>query len=65
MPTNSIAEIKRELILAILSLDSYNRGYEAGISGLSESVGTPLGNATVFDSMGSAVAQAVLPTRTI
>jgi RTX calcium-binding nonapeptide repeat (4 copies) len=39
--------INRDLFLAILSLDSYNRGYGAGIKFLSSAHGTMLGNATI------------------
>ena len=36
-----------DLIYAILSLDSYNRGYGAGLIGLSQDSGTKIGNFTV------------------
>jgi hypothetical protein len=36
-----------DLFLAILALDSYNRGYEPGIQGLSDTIGTQIGNATI------------------
>ena len=35
---------------AILSMDSYNRGYEGGLTILSESPTTKLGNATILAS---------------
>ncbi len=35
----------RDLFLAILAMDSYNRGYGAGVTGLSETGG--IGNATI------------------
>jgi hypothetical protein len=38
-----------ELFLSILAMDSYNRGYAPGISGLSSEAGTKIGNATVLD----------------
>jgi len=39
----------RDLFLAILAMDSYNRGYGGGVSGLP--VGGSIGNATIsFDS---------------
>ena len=38
--------VSRELLLAVLSLDSYNRGYESGIAGLGGE-GTRVGTATV------------------
>ena len=37
----------RDLFLAILALDSYNRGYNPGLTGLSEAVGTQIGTATI------------------
>ena len=37
----------RELFLAILSLDSYNRGYGSGVPGLSDAIGTQIGTATI------------------
>jgi hypothetical protein len=37
----------KDLLLAILALDSYNRGYNVGIGGLSQDPGTKIGNATV------------------
>ncbi len=39
--------ITKDLLLAILSMDSYNRGYGAGISGLSDAVDTQVGTAKV------------------
>lgn len=41
--------ISPELFMAILSMDSYNRGYDAGISGLSENGG--IGNATITTTL--------------
>ncbi len=38
--------ISQELMLAILSMDSYNRGYGAGIDGLG-GAGAQIGNATL------------------
>lgn len=51
---------KRNLILAIFSLDSYNRGYDAAIYGLSQDKDTEIGNAKVFMNLGlgNATAQA-------
>ena len=40
--------ISKDLFLAILSLDSYNRGYGEGIKGLG-GLGSKIGNATVTD----------------
>jgi len=39
--------ISDDLFLAILAMDSYNRGYGAGIAGLSDQVDTAIGTATV------------------
>ncbi len=51
--------ISKDLFLAILSMDAYNRGYGAGISdgehvdsngidhGLGDAIGTQIGNATI------------------
>jgi hypothetical protein len=33
---------------AILAMYSYNRGYGAGVNGLSQTVGTTIGNATII-----------------
>ncbi len=38
--------ISRELMLAILSMDSYNRGYGVGVEGLDEE--GQIGNATII-----------------
>lgn len=58
--------MNRDLFLAILAMDSYNRGYGAGISGLNvrdtNPDGTPkivrIGNAAIVDDKGDAAAQA-------
>ncbi len=39
--------ISRELFLSILAMDSYNRGYGAGVAGLSNAVGTLIGTAHI------------------
>ena len=39
--------MNRDLFLSILALDSYNRGYDSGLSGLSNLIGTRIGNATI------------------
>lgn len=52
------APISNELFYAILAMDAYNRGYNAKLSGLSDAIGTRLGNATVIGSAGGAAAQA-------
>ena len=48
------APMSNELSHAILAMDAYNRGYGAALNGLSDAVGTKLGNATVIGT--SAVA---------
>lgn len=47
--------ISKELFLAILSMDSYNRGYGAGIAGLSESSNgsAKIGNATISKTLAN------------
>jgi hypothetical protein len=37
----------RDLFLAILALDSYNRGYNPGLKGLDEAAGTQVGTETI------------------
>ena len=57
--------ISKDLFLAILSLDSYNRGYGAGLSdggegdvdGLGDTAGIKIGNATVYRSKGDTEAK--------
>jgi hypothetical protein len=39
--------ISKDLFLSILSMDSYNRGYGAGITGLSDAKNTQIGNASI------------------
>jgi hypothetical protein len=39
--------MSRDLFLSILSMDAYNRGYNPGIAGLSDTAGTGVGNATI------------------
>ncbi len=39
--------MNRDLFLAILAMDSYNRGYGEGLDGLSSRNGTQIGNATI------------------
>lgn len=39
--------VSKDLLLSILSMDAYNRGYNVGISGLSDAAGTRLGAATI------------------
>ena len=40
--------ISKDLFLALLSMDAYNRGYGEGISGLSAKAGTLLGSAKII-----------------
>ena len=42
--------LSSELEFALLSLDSYNRGYNPGIPGLSDAPGTQVGNWTILDT---------------
>jgi hypothetical protein len=46
--------ISKELFLSILAMDSYNRGYGAGLGsdtdGLGSIAGTKIGNATILDN---------------
>lgn len=52
------APMSNELFHAILAMDAYDRGYGAKLTGLSDAIGTKLGNATVIGSAGDAAAQA-------
>ncbi|MEE9314666.1 MAG: hypothetical protein V3V02_08445 [Rhizobiaceae bacterium] len=49
--------ISKDLMLAILSMDSYNRGYGAGIKGLSQAKGTQIGTATINKNAEEALLQ--------
>jgi hypothetical protein len=45
-------KMNRDLFLAILSMDSYNRGYGRGIKNLDVAIGqTRIGNATISDQV--------------
>jgi hypothetical protein len=46
-----------DLFRAILAMDSYNRGYGAGILGLSNATNTAIGTATIYDTKGDSEAQ--------
>jgi hypothetical protein len=48
-----ISNMSDDLFLAILSMDAYNRGYGSGIDGLSDSLGTTIGNAAVLNASSS------------
>lgn len=50
--------ISKDLLLSILSLDAYNRGYHSGINGLSTASGTQIGMVTISDDKGDLDAQA-------
>ena len=39
----------KDLLLAILAMDAYNRGYGEGIEGLSDAIGTKIGTATISE----------------
>lgn len=41
--------ISDDLLLSILAMDSYNRGYTPGVAGLSSEAGTKIGGATILD----------------
>jgi len=43
----------KDLLLAILSMDTYNRGYGPGITGLSDDLGTQIGTATISNRTSS------------
>jgi hypothetical protein len=48
---------EQDLFVAILSMDSYNRGYNYGIGtgddGLGSFIGTKIGHATIFKNLAS------------
>ncbi|MGB3312950.1 MAG: hypothetical protein WBB85_00945 [Albidovulum sp.] len=39
----------KDLLLSILSMDAYNRGYNPGITGLSDAPGSSVGSASILD----------------
>lgn len=43
----------KDLFLAILAMDSYNRGYDAGLGGLSGAKGIEVGSASVVRASNS------------
>lgn len=45
--------ISKDLFLSILSMDAYNRGYNAGISGLSDNKNTALSGVKVIRASSS------------
>jgi hypothetical protein len=49
--------LSNEMFFAILALDAYNRGYDAKLTDLSDSLGTRLGDAKIIDSAGDKSAQ--------
>jgi hypothetical protein len=49
--------MNRNLFLAILAMDSYNRGYEPGIRGLSDDLGSAIGDASVIAGSNGASAR--------
>ncbi|MBX9826325.1 MAG: pre-peptidase C-terminal domain-containing protein [Xanthobacteraceae bacterium] len=50
--------MNRDLFLAVLAMDSYNRGNAPGVSGLSDAVGALIGDASVIGSKDDAAARA-------
>ena len=42
--------ISKDLFLALISMDAYNRGYGAGVEGLADAKDTLLGNASILDT---------------
>jgi len=49
--------ISKDLFLAILSMDAYNRGYALGINlPGNDALGTAIGNATIYKSKGDSEA---------
>ena len=42
--------ISKDLFLALLSMDVYNRGYGAGLGGLADAKNTLLGNVSILDT---------------
>ncbi|PZP55644.1 MAG: hypothetical protein DI586_06160 [Micavibrio aeruginosavorus] len=50
--------LKPELFKAILAMDAYNRGYDAGID-LPNSIGSKIGNASVIRTRGEDDAEAI------
>ena len=41
--------VSKDLLLSILSMDAYNRGYNPRIDGLSDAPDTRIGNATILN----------------
>lgn len=50
--------MSRELFLALLSMDAYNRGYAPGVANLTNAPGTRLGPATISQDLGDPAAKA-------
>ena len=52
--------MNRDLMMSVLTMDSYNRGYNSSITvpGLSENKNTQIGRALVYDNKGDLAAQA-------
>ena len=44
MSEDTVTKAKADLIYAILTMDSYNRGYGSGITGLLDDIDTKIGN---------------------
>ena len=50
--------ISKDLFLALLSMDAYNRGYGQGIEGLPNAIGSLVGDASIIQDDISAEAKA-------
>lgn len=51
--------LRPDLFNAILSMDAYNRGYDAALSNLSGAIGSSIGDAEIFDEKGDVSAEAI------
>lgn len=54
--------ISKDLFLSLLSMDAYNRGYGAGIDGLSDNINTGIGSAKVSETIASTSIQNLAAT---
>src|ERR1700693_4510002 len=51
--------MNRDLFLAVLSMDAYNRGNQAGLAGFSDAPGTQIGNAFVVANRDDGTARSI------